>query len=68
MKSPGIDANKYGTAAGYSEDYGMQETQLQAPEYQQQVPAAGNGSQAAAPVNPFTQQQYQTNSTNPFAK
>lgn len=68
MTSPGIDANKYGTAAGYSEDYGMQETKLQAPEYQQQQPAAANGSQPAAPVNPFTQQQYQTNSTNPFAK
>ena len=51
----------YGKDAGYSEDYA--ETQLQAPPaYDEPAPAA----QDSTPKNPFTQQQYQTNSTNPF--
>ena len=73
MKSPGVDPKSYGTAQGYSEDYGMKETNLQpvVPEGEYQ-----NGSQASAvpgaagggPMNPFTQQQYQQSATNPFKR
>ncbi len=71
---------KYDKSAGYSEDYGYKETSFQPAVEQPEEPyysgGGGNGNEAAAatagdggaPVNPFTQRQYQTNSTNPFAK
>ena len=74
------DPNAYGKAAGYSEDYGVQETTAFQPAVMQpEEPyygggangagaANGGGGDDAGPVNPFTQKQYQTNSTNPFAK
>jgi hypothetical protein len=80
MASPGVDAKKYGTAAGYSEDYGMRETKLEPvlaeddynngtrqrfPQQQQQPPQQQPAQQSR---NPFTQQQAQGASTNPFAR
>ncbi len=80
MTSGAPDPNAYGKAAGYSEDYGVKDTSMQpavmeaeeGPFYGSQA-ANGEGQpgaegQAGGPVNPFTQRQYQTNSTNPFAK
>lgn len=72
----------YGTASGYSEDYGapsrQHETALSNDNYGSGAGGNGNGTttnggaqaSAAAPVNPFTQQQYQERpaTTNPFAK
>lgn len=64
MKSPGVDPKSYGTADGYSLDYGMQETKME-PAFPDESDQA-NGSASAAPANPFTQKQYQTASSNPF--
>ena len=63
----------YGTDQGYSENYGAPSmkaaTTLNNDNYGAVYQAAGNGSDGGAPVNPFTQQQYQEKpSTNPFAK
>ena len=52
----------YGTDAGYSEDYGMKETSLQtAQDDYVGVADSNNGSAAAAagPSNPFTNKQYE---------
>ena len=77
MKSPGADV-KYGVEQGYSENYGKQaETTLMttngSAEYTQQSmqPPQQNfdpSAAAGAPVNPFTQQQYQKSATNPFQR
>ena len=65
-------ASKYGTDAGYSEDYGAAAKMDTIPDND---PAFGNfasgGSTSqepgAPPTNPFTQQQYETQkSSNPF--
>ena len=68
----GVEAgNKYGTEAGYSEDYG-------APKHPQEfvddqgygTMTSTNGAGAHAgggqPANPFTQQTYEQKSSNPF--
>lgn len=72
MTSPGVNPNAYGKDAGYSEDYGMQETPMQ-PVLQEETAynTTNNGDQqqqqaGGAPMNPFTQKQYQAASTNPF--
>merc|ERR550539_2001937 len=71
-------APAYGVEAGYSEDYGADAKAKQPVLDNAEYSATGvygsnatNGSAAAngsTPVNPFTQQQYQENVTNPFAK
>ena len=78
MSADPSDGQKYGKDAGYSEDYGMQETALQPtqdapPPYDYDANGSGNNGTAAAatasaPMNPFTQKQYQQSSTNPFAR
>ena len=80
MTSPtGNAPPSYGVEAGYSEDYGAEEKPKLYPTLDNtEYSATGvygsstNGSAAqsgsTAPVNPFTQQQYQENVTNPFAK
>ena len=66
----------YGVEAGYSEDHGagakpkqptLDNNEYNATGVYTATNGATNGS-AAAPVNPFTQQQYQENVTNPFAR
>ena len=82
MTSPtGATPATYGVEAGYSEDYGADAKPklptLDNNEYNATgVYGSTNGTtgsatqpgSAAAPVNPFTQQQYQENVTNPFAR
>ena len=82
MTSPtGNAPPSYGVAAGYSEDYGAEAKPKLYPALDNtEYSATGvygsstNGSAttqqpgSTAPVNPFTQQQYQENVTNPFAR
>ena len=74
MTSPGIEAKSYGKDAGYSVDHGAPSKSEMAITndnygYGATGQTNGTGGAAAAPVNPFTQQQYQEQrSTNPFAK
>ncbi|TRY63138.1 hypothetical protein TCAL_10827 [Tigriopus californicus] len=65
MKSPGVDPKSYGTADGYSLDYGMQETKM-VPAFPDESDQANGSAATAAPANPFTQKQYQAASSNPF--
>ena len=66
----------YGVEAGYSEDHGAaakpKQPTLDNTEYNATgvyvATNEGTNGNAAAPVNPFTQQQYQENVTNPFAR
>ena len=74
----------YGEAQGYSEDYGAPSMRLRTHAAAAAADSTtavlnenftyqnnGNGAAAAdgtPPVNPFTQQQYQEKSTNPFAR
>ena len=78
MQSPTVPPS-YGVEAGYSEDYGAaskpKQPTLDNAEYsatgvygKTTTNGAQNGSNAGAAVNPFTQQQYQENVTNPFAR
>ena len=81
MTSPTANAPpSYGVEAGYSEDYGAEAKPKQPTLDNAEYNATGvygqangtNGSVtqpgSAAPVNPFTQQQYQESTTNPFAR
>ena len=80
MKSPGAGGppKNYGVEQGYSEDYSTKPpamTTAMMPEttdygaMMETAAAPTNGHQTnGAPSNPFTQQQYQQASTNPFAK
>ena len=73
----GVDAAGYGKSAGYSEDYSQPaaaETCLTDPPAYEEAGEWTNGGGAAAaeaqaaPANPFTQQAYNTQSSNPFRK
>ena len=70
-------APAYGVEAGYSEDYGadakaklpvLDNAEYSATGVYGSNTTNGSAANGSTPVNPFTQQQYQENVTNPFAK
>ncbi len=75
MQAPGVEGGaKYGTEAGYSEDYGAAKRPEPLPGADDQgygtmtsTNGGAAGASAGQPVNPFTQQQYDgQKSSNPF--
>ena len=68
-KAANAATNEYGTAAGYSEDYGAPKQEVYVDvDDQGYGTLTSNGAEGGGqPVNPFTKQQYDTQkSSNPF--